>query len=84
MIVTIFRPLSIIALLITFASCSTESTDEPTPAASADYVVDNNYDYSAIELQVAELINQYRTSKGLKILNHSFVKILKEQLMLLI
>ncbi len=66
MIVTIFRPLSIIALLITFASCSTESTDEPTPAASADYVVDNNYDYSAIELQVAELINQYRTSKGLK------------------
>lgn len=66
MIVTIFRPLSIIALLITFVSCSTESTDEPTPAASADYVVDNKYDYSAIELQVAELINQYRTSKGLK------------------
>ena len=28
--------------------------------------MDNNYDYSAIELQVAESINQYRTSKGLK------------------
>lgn len=63
--VTIFRPLSIIALLITFASCSTESSDEPTPAANSNYVVDNNYAYSPIELEVAERINQYRVSKGL-------------------
>lgn len=64
--VTIFRPLSIIALLITFASCSTESADETAPAASTNYVVDNSYAYSSIELQVAELVNQYRTGKGLK------------------
>ncbi|KGO87200.1 CAP domain-containing protein [Flavobacterium suncheonense] len=63
--VTIFRPLSIIALLITFASCSTDSTDETAPAESANYVVNNNYAYSPIELEIAELINQYRESKGL-------------------
>ena len=63
--VTIFRPLSIIALFITFASCSTESSDETTPVEASNYVVDNNYAYSPIELEVAERINQYRASKGL-------------------
>ena len=67
--VTIFRPLSIIALLITFASCSSENADETTPAAaSASYIVDNNYTYSNIELEVARLINEYRISKGLNAL----------------
>jgi uncharacterized protein YkwD len=64
--VTIFRPLSIIALLITFASCSTESTeDTPQETSSTNYAVDNNYTYSQIELDVANLINEYRVSKGL-------------------
>lgn len=63
--VTIFRPLSIIALLITFASCSTESADETSTPSAANYTVDNNYTYSSIELDVANIVNQYRISKGL-------------------
>ena len=64
--VTIIRSISIIALLITFASCSTESTEETTPATSgSNFTVDNNYTYSNIELQIADLVNQYRISKGL-------------------
>lgn len=63
--VRFFRPLSIILLLVTFASCSKESVDQTTPTPSTNYVVNNNYTYSEIELQVADLINQYRVSKGL-------------------
>ena len=64
--VTIFRPLSIIALLITFASCSSESTDEtPQVETSSNYTVNNNYTYSPIETEIANLVNQYRISKGL-------------------
>lgn len=64
--VTIFRPLSIIALLITFASCSSESSDESSQSsASTNYTINNNYTYSQIELDVANLVNQYRVSKGL-------------------
>jgi len=64
--VTIFRPLSIIALLITFASCSTESADEtPQVETSSNYTINNNYTYSQIENDVTDLVNQYRISKGL-------------------
>jgi len=64
--VTIFRPLSIIALLITFASCSSESTDESSQGnASSNYTINNNYTYSQIESDVADLVNEYRVSKGL-------------------
>jgi len=64
--VTIFRPLSIIALLITLASCSTESADEtPQVETSSNYTINNNYTYSPIETEIANLINQHRVSKGL-------------------
>ena len=63
--VRFFRPLSIILLLVTFASCSKESPDQTTPASNSNYVVNNNYTYSEIELQIADLINQYRVSQGL-------------------
>ncbi|ESU18891.1 hypothetical protein FCR2A7T_22970 [Flavobacterium cauense R2A-7] len=64
--VTIFRPVSIIALLITFASCSTESADTtPQAETSSNYTINNNYTYSQIENDVADLVNQYRISKGL-------------------
>jgi uncharacterized protein YkwD len=64
--VTIFRPVSIIALLITFASCSKESADEtPQVETSSSYTINNNYTYSQIENDVADLVNQYRISKGL-------------------
>ena len=64
--VTIFRPLSIIALLITLASCSTESADEtPQVETSSNYTINNNYTYSPIETKIANLINQHRVSKGL-------------------
>lgn len=66
MTVTIFRSLSIIVLLITFASCSSESTDETLPKITSDYAVDNNYTYSPIEIEIVGLINQYRAGKGLK------------------
>lgn len=73
MIVTIFRPLSIIALLITFASCSTDNADENTPANETNFVVDNEYRYSDIEQSVISKINAYRSEKGLnslEIINH--------------
>jgi len=64
--VTIFRPLSIIALLIAFASCSSESTDESSQGnTSSNYTINNNYTYSQIESDVADLVNEYRVSKGL-------------------
>lgn len=64
--VTFFRPISIIALLITVVACSSDSTEEiPQDNASSNFTVNNNYNYSQIELDVAELINQYRVSKGL-------------------
>ena len=62
--VTIIRSISIIALLLTFASCSTESTEETTQPADT-YVVNNDYTYSNIELEVARLINEHRVSQGL-------------------
>ena len=63
--VTIFRPLSIIALLISFASCSPDSTDGSQGSSSSNYTVNNNYTYSQIELDIADLVNQHRVSKGL-------------------
>ena len=64
--VTIYRPISIIVLLITLASCSAESADETTQDnASANYTVNNNYTYSQIEMDIADLVNQHRVSKGL-------------------
>ncbi|MEW5675445.1 CAP domain-containing protein [Flavobacterium enshiense] len=62
---TIIRSISIIGLLLTFASCSTESNEETDSAVNDTYLVDNNYSYSDIELEVARLINDYRVSQGL-------------------
>ena len=61
-----FRFMSLMTLLVFFVSCSSESADETTSnASSAEYAVNNNYSYNQIELEVANLINQYRVSKGL-------------------
>lgn len=71
--VTIFRPLSIIVLLISFASCSKESVADSPQTSSANYVVNNSYDYSAMEMDVVSRINAYRVSKGLnslEMINH--------------
>ncbi|MGX7666195.1 CAP domain-containing protein [Flavobacterium pedocola] len=62
---TIFRPLSIIVLLITFASCSSESTEDSSPANSSEYVIKNNYTYSQIELDILNLVNAHRAGLGL-------------------
>ncbi|ESU21236.1 hypothetical protein FEDK69T_26030 [Flavobacterium enshiense DK69] len=62
-----FRSLSIVTLLLVFASCSTESTEESIQnTSSTEYAVNDKYAYSQIELEVANLINQYRISKDLK------------------
>ncbi|MCG2612159.1 CAP domain-containing protein [Flavobacterium sp. SM15] len=67
--VSIFRPLSIIVLLITFASCSNDaSSDEQPNNSAATYELKNDYTYSQIETEVLDLVNQYRTSKGLNTL----------------
>ncbi|ESU25283.1 allergen V5/Tpx-1 family protein [Flavobacterium limnosediminis JC2902] len=61
-----FRPLSFMALLFVLTSCSTDSEEGTSQnSASANYIVDNEYNYSQIELDVANLINQHRLSKGL-------------------
>lgn len=66
--VTLIRSISVLAFLFTFASCSSESvaetpTNTSTPTVSTP--ANDSYTYSAIELEIANLINQYRTGKGL-------------------
>ncbi|UOK41814.1 MULTISPECIES: CAP domain-containing protein [Flavobacterium] len=62
------------ALFVFLGSCSAESADEtPQNSASENYVTNNDYTYSQIELDVADLINEYRVSKGLnslELINH--------------
>jgi uncharacterized protein YkwD len=50
-----------LALMFAFASCSTEDASEPT----TDTRLIETYNYDAAELQLADLINEYRVSQGL-------------------
>ncbi|WP_313806086.1 CAP domain-containing protein [Flavobacterium sp.] len=65
---SIFRSLLFVSLLITFASCSSDSSDESIEDTNTKYVVNDKYDYSAVELEIVDRINQYRTSQGLNAL----------------
>lgn len=69
---TLIRSISVIALLIGFASCSSEAVAETpggsnstTSTNSTNYTANETYSYSPIELEIANLVNQYRVSKGL-------------------
>lgn len=66
--------MSLMALFVFLDSCSAESADErPQNSASEIYVTNNDYTYSQIESDVADLINEYRVSKGLnslELINH--------------
>ncbi len=55
-----FLPL---ALVFMMASCSSDSTDELV--SNSNMVVVNSYSYSTDELQLEQLINNYRVSVGL-------------------
>ncbi len=59
-----------IVLVFSLTSCSSDSSED---VSSADNKVVTNYNYSADELQLADLINEYRVSNGmneLQIINH--------------
>lgn len=57
---TFFRALPLAAMFL-FASCSTEETSEP----AVDSRLIEVYDYDSSELELADLINEYRQSLGL-------------------
>jgi len=59
---TILRTLLPLALVFTMVSCSSsDATDETV----TDTKLIENYDYNTTELQLAQLINDYRASQGL-------------------
>lgn len=72
---TLIRSITVLAFLFTFVSCSsdnvedvttpTTSTGTTTGSGSGTSTPSDVYNYSAIELEVANLINQYRAGKGL-------------------
>ena len=65
-----------IAFVFTLVSCSTNSKEE----SSVDTTLVTKYDYSQDELQLAQLINDYRVSHGLnalQIVNHISYKSLE-------
>lgn len=67
---TVLRALVPMVCLFTLLSCSSNES-ESTPAARPSLV--QNYDYNSDELQLADLINQYRVSQGLnalELINH--------------
>ena len=66
----LLRAMLPLAFMFTLISCSPDSAEETT-APQAELV--QNYDYQPNELELADLINEYRVSKGLsvlKIVNH--------------
>ncbi|MBY0485984.1 MAG: CAP domain-containing protein [Flavobacteriaceae bacterium] len=66
---TLLKLLVPMALVFTMISCSPDSKDEKSTPAQ----LITNYDYSADELQLATIINDYRASHGkntLEIVNH--------------
>lgn len=60
------RSIVFVILLTSFFSCSTESVDASETDATAGLVT--NYSYNDSELEVMQLINNYRLSIGLKAL----------------
>lgn len=55
-----------LTILFTTLSCSTENNDHEAKNVSSEYVVPET---KAIEIEILELINEYRESEGLNILN---------------
>ncbi len=73
---TLIRAILPIAILFTIISCTTESAMSPV----ADAQVNQKYDYQPEEIELANLINGYRASKGLKTLELvNFVSIKAEE-----
>lgn len=65
-----FRLLCYVTVLNFMFSCTTDDANQET---SENLTVVTEYNYSAVELETMELINNYRVSKGLnalKIINH--------------
>ena len=60
---TIFRSLLVLFFSITLVSCSNE--DAPQTETSQPTIVLKNYTHSAFELELLDLVNQDRVSKGL-------------------
>ena len=54
-------------VFITMSSCSSDSAAQPTDAKQSTFI-DENYVYSALELEELKLINEYRASIGLNTL----------------
>ncbi len=64
--VTFFKSLLVLFFSITLISCSNE--DATQTGASQPTIVLNNYTHSAFEIELLDLINQDRVSKGLSAL----------------
>lgn len=68
---SLLRALVPVALMFTMISCSSNDTEDSTSAAKPQLVQD--FSYNTDELQLADLINQYRVSIGLnplELINH--------------
>lgn len=63
----LLRAILPLALMFTMISCSSNSTEEAAVLPQARLV--QSYNYQPEELELADLINQYRVSKGLNALN---------------
>jgi uncharacterized protein YkwD len=62
--IQLFRAILPLVLVFTMISCSSDSTEDlVTPTSTAALV--QNYDYTAEELELADLINAHRASLGL-------------------
>ncbi|MFN8273968.1 MAG: CAP domain-containing protein [Flavobacteriaceae bacterium] len=68
---SLLRALVPVALMFTMISCSSNDTEDSTSVAKPQLVQD--FSYNTDELQLADLINQYRVSMGLnplELINH--------------
>ena len=63
----LLRALLPMALVFTLISCSSDSATEEVATSQARLIQD--YNYQPEELELADLINEYRASKGLKTLH---------------
>lgn len=66
----LFKTVLLCALVFTMNSCS---SDEDTASQSQDKNIVTTYDYTETELQMAQIINDYRVSQGLnalELINH--------------
>lgn len=62
----LLRILLPMVLVFTLISCTSDSNEE---VVSSQVKLVQNYDYKADEVELADLINEYRVSKGLRTLN---------------